>query len=161
VVCQILPFPYLNFYRRILSSAVRISNESRFEWADEVGFVGRGDENDLMGLLPKSIVMVSQLPPLWRYRREGRSCNALLWWSNPRPNIEVQLPAMWQLLANWSHTGQRKAGLCERRRVLYTPHMNSCLCVNWQCYVCVFVQGESSSVRRNAGKEGYMLSGVR
>jgi hypothetical protein len=29
------------------------------------------DVNDMMGLLPKSTVMVSPRPPLWRSRREG------------------------------------------------------------------------------------------
>jgi hypothetical protein len=28
--------------------------------------MGVGDVNDVMGLLPKSAVMVSHLPPLWR-----------------------------------------------------------------------------------------------
>jgi hypothetical protein len=38
---------------------------------------------------------------------------------------------MWPLLVNWPHKRQRRVGLCERRRVFCTPHMNSCLCVNW------------------------------
>ena len=98
--------------------------QSRGVWARE------GEANDLMGLLPKSAVMVSQRPPLWRSRRERRSCSALLGRSCLRPNMEGQLPAMCPLLVNWPHSGQRRVGLWVSRRVLWTPHMNSCLCVN-------------------------------
>ena len=90
-----------------------------------------GDVNDLMGLLPKSTVMVSHRPPLWRSMRESRSCNALLRRSYLSPDMVGQLPAMWLLLVNWTHMGQRRVGLCVRRRVLWTPPMNSCLWVNW------------------------------
>jgi hypothetical protein len=93
--------------------------------------VSDSDVNDLMGLLPKSAVMVSHRPPLWRSLRERRSCRALLWRSYPSPNIEGQFPAMWPLLINWPHVRHRMVGLCERMRVLCTPHMSSCLCVNW------------------------------
>jgi hypothetical protein len=87
--------------------------------------------SDLMVLLSKSAVMVSHRPPLWRSMRERRRCSAMLWRSYLRPDIEGQLPAMWPLLVNRPHMGQRKAGLCERGRVSCTPHMNYCLCVNW------------------------------
>jgi hypothetical protein len=36
------------------------------------------DVNDLMGLLPKSAMMVSHRPSLWRSMREERNCSALL-----------------------------------------------------------------------------------
>jgi hypothetical protein len=88
------------------------------------------DGSNLMGLLPKSTLMVAQRPPLWRSMRERRCCSPLLWRSCLKPDIEGQLRARWPLLVNWPHMGQRRVGLCERRRVLCTPHMNSCLCVN-------------------------------
>jgi hypothetical protein len=55
------------------------------------------DVKDLMDSLPKSVVIVSQRPPLWRSMRE-RSCSALLCRSCLRPDIEGELPAMWPLL---------------------------------------------------------------
>jgi hypothetical protein len=51
-------------------------------WIDVV------DVNDLMGLLPKSAVMVSHRPPLWRSMSERRRCSALLWRLYLRPDIE-------------------------------------------------------------------------
>jgi hypothetical protein len=43
VVCAILPFPYLSLFNRgVSSSAVGVSDESRFEKPDEVRFVSRG-----------------------------------------------------------------------------------------------------------------------
>jgi hypothetical protein len=40
IVYAVLPFAYLNlFNREVSSSAVGVSDESRFEKADEVGFV--------------------------------------------------------------------------------------------------------------------------
>jgi hypothetical protein len=85
--------------------------------------------------------MVSQRPPLWRFMRERSNCRATLWRSCLRLDIEGQLPAMWPLPVNSSHMGQRMVGLCERWRVLRTPLMNSCLCVNWifvkdSCFWC-------------------------
>jgi hypothetical protein len=67
-----------------------------------------------------------------------------------------QLPAMWPLLVNWPHMGHRMVGLCVRRRVLWTPHMNSCLCVNCMLVsvVCLFVEGEVGAICRSAGEEG-------
>ena len=96
--------------------------------------MGVGRVKDLMGLLPKSAVIVSHRPPLWRSRRDRRSCSALLCRSCLRPDMVGQLPAMWPLLVNCPHMGQLRVGLCMRRRVLWTPYMNSCLCVN-----CVLV----------------------
>jgi hypothetical protein len=58
------------------------------------------DVSDLMGLLPKSAVMVSHRPPLWRSRRERRSCNTFLLWSCLSLGIEGHLPAMWPFLRN-------------------------------------------------------------
>ena len=93
--------------------------------------MGVGDADDLMGLLRKSDVIVSHRPPLWRSSRESRSCSALLCLSCLRPDMAGQLPAMWPLLVNWPHMGQRRVGFCVKRRVLWTPHINSCLWVNW------------------------------
>jgi hypothetical protein len=46
VVCAVFPFPYLNIFNRGVPSAfVRVSDESRFEKPDEVGFVCRGSEH--------------------------------------------------------------------------------------------------------------------
>jgi hypothetical protein len=45
VVRAVFPFPYLNtFSQGVTSAAVRVSDESRFEKPDEVGFVGRGSQ---------------------------------------------------------------------------------------------------------------------
>jgi hypothetical protein len=84
-----------------------------------------------MGMLPTSAVMVSHRPPLWRSTRERRNCSALLWRSCLRPDIEEHLPAMWPLLVNKPHMGQRRVGLCGTMLVSCTPHMHSCLSVNW------------------------------
>jgi hypothetical protein len=45
-----------------------------------------GDENDSMGLLPKSAVMVSHRPKLWRSITESSS-SAVLWRSCLRPDM--------------------------------------------------------------------------
>jgi hypothetical protein len=87
-----------------------------------------------MGFLPKSAVMVSHRQPLCRSNMERSSCRALMCRSCGRPDIDEQLPAMWPLLVNCLHMGQRRVGLCAKRRVLWTPQMSCCLCVN---YVCV------------------------
>jgi hypothetical protein len=50
-------------------------------------WMGVGEVNDLMGLLPKSAVMVSHRPPLCRSMRETRSCMALLWRSCLSPDM--------------------------------------------------------------------------
>jgi hypothetical protein len=45
VVRAVFPFPYLNlFHRGVSSSAVGVTDESRFEKPDEVGFVYRGSQ---------------------------------------------------------------------------------------------------------------------
>jgi hypothetical protein len=48
-----------------------------------------GDVNDLMGVLPISAVIVSQRPPLWRFRRERRRCSAPLCRSCLRPDMAI------------------------------------------------------------------------
>jgi hypothetical protein len=63
-----------------------------------------------------------------------------------------QLPAMWPLLVNWPPIGQRRVGLWVRRRVLCTPHMNSCLWVNSmlvsdECFLCKVKSAPSSAAR--------------
>jgi hypothetical protein len=63
-----------------------------------------------------------------------------------------QLPAMWPLLVNWPHMGQRRVGLCASRRMLWTPHMNSCLWVNWMlvsvvCFLWKVKSAPSSAAR--------------
>jgi hypothetical protein len=73
--------------------------------------IGVGEAKDLMGLRLESAIMVSDLPPLCRSSRDTSSCRALLLRSCPRPDIEWQLPAMWQLLVNYPHMGQRRVGL--------------------------------------------------
>jgi hypothetical protein len=59
--------------------------------------------------------------------------------------------------------GQRMVGLCEKRRVLRTPHMNSCLCMNYtlvsECCV-LFVEGEVRPVRSGEGEEGAVFGGL-
>jgi hypothetical protein len=111
-----------------------------------------GGENDLMGLLPKSAVVVSHRPPLWRSSRQRSSCSALLWRSCRRPDMVGQLPAMWPLLVSWPHMGLRRVGLWVRRRVLCTPHIYSCLWVNWVLVSVFFflwnVKSAPSSVAR-------------
>jgi hypothetical protein len=43
VVSAVLPFPYLNFLnRRVYAAAVSVTDISRFEEANEIGFVRRG-----------------------------------------------------------------------------------------------------------------------
>jgi hypothetical protein len=45
VVRAVFPFPYLNLFDRgVTSAAVCVSDESRFEKPDEVGFVCRGSQ---------------------------------------------------------------------------------------------------------------------
>jgi hypothetical protein len=88
------------------------------------------EAKDLMGLLLTSAVLLSHGLPLCRSSREKSSFRALLCLSWRRPDIERQLPAMWPLLVNCPHMEQRGVGLCARRRVLWTPQMSFCLCVN-------------------------------
>jgi hypothetical protein len=150
VVRAILQFPYLNiFYRGVSAATVRVTDVSGFEESEIVGFVRGGrDANDLMGL--SSAVMVSQRPPFWRSRRERSSCSALVCRSCLRPHMVGQLPAMWPLLVNWPHMGQRKVGLWVRRRVLCTPHMNYCLWVN-----CMLVSaGRPPAAQRRRPRRG-------
>jgi hypothetical protein len=74
--------------------------------------------------------------------------------------MEGQLLAMWPFLVMCPHMGQRRVGLCEGRRVLWTPHdMNSCLCVNWVWVreVC-FIWNEKSHPSR---REGAVFGGLR
>jgi hypothetical protein len=47
-----------------------------------------GEAKNLMGLLPKSAVMVSQRPLLWRSKRERENCRALLCRPCSRADIE-------------------------------------------------------------------------
>jgi hypothetical protein len=58
--------------------------------------------------------------------------------------------------------GQRMVGLCVRRWVLCTPHMNSCLCVNWTLVsvVCVLVEGEVRPIHSGPGQEGAVFGGL-
>jgi hypothetical protein len=43
VVCGVFPFPYLNLFKRgVSSTAVRMFDESRFEELNEAGLVSRG-----------------------------------------------------------------------------------------------------------------------
>jgi hypothetical protein len=85
----------------------------------------------------------------------------LLWRSCLRQDMVGQLPAMWPLLVNWPHMGQRKVRLWVRRRVLCTPHMNSCLWVNWVWVSEVFfVECEVGAVLRGAGEECSVFGGV-
>jgi hypothetical protein len=53
-----------------------------------------GQAKDLMGLLPKSALMFSHRPPLWRSKRDMSSCRAPLFRSCLRPDIVRQLPAI-------------------------------------------------------------------
>jgi hypothetical protein len=57
--------------------------------------------------------------------------------------------------------GQRGVELCEKKRVLCTPHMNSCFCVNWtHVSDASFVEGEVRTVYSGAGKEGAVFGGL-
>jgi hypothetical protein len=49
--------------------------------------MGMRDVNDLMGVLPKSAVMVSYRLPLWRSMRDMRSSCAFLWRSCLKPDM--------------------------------------------------------------------------
>jgi hypothetical protein len=85
------------------------------EWFDEC--VDR-DVTVLVGLSPKSTVMVTHRPHIDYSSSVSRSWSTLLWWSCRRPGIEGQLPALWPLLLNWPHIGQFKVLLQGGRRVL-------------------------------------------
>jgi hypothetical protein len=126
-------------------------------------WISVGDVNDLMGLLPKSAIMVSQRPPLWRSIRERGSFSVLLWRSCLRPDKEGYLPAMWPLVVNRPHMGQRRVGLCERRsRVLCTPpheFLHVCELYIAELYV-LFMEGEVRPGRNGAGEEGTILGGL-
>jgi hypothetical protein len=73
-----------------------------------------GEVTILMDLLPKSAVMVSQRPPLWRSNRERKRCKARLCRSCWSPGIEGQiLPAICPLLVKYPYMEQRRVGLCD------------------------------------------------
>jgi hypothetical protein len=62
--------------------------------------MGVGDVNNLMGLLPKSAVIVSQRPPLWRSGRERRRGGSLLRRSCLRPDIVLNRAVTFSMEGN-------------------------------------------------------------
>jgi hypothetical protein len=55
--------------------------------------------------------------------------------------------------------GATQGGLCETRRVLCTPHMSSCLCMNWTMVSDVWILWKMKSAPSASGE--YQYGGAR
>jgi hypothetical protein len=83
---------------------------------------------DFIGLLPKFAVMIYHRPPcvvrVVRGANVGRCSIGFV--GGPTLRAVTYHVAV---ASGFSHMGQRREGLCERRRVLWTPHIILVVCV--------------------------------